>query len=704
MHDLVHDLALSVMVDGVLEVGKQSNTGGSKSLSALLSDGTKSSQSFTQYSSKISAMRSVECEKIVLYGASTSSPESLPFLLCGQIGIHEDVFSFAEYLRVLDFSEYSIQELPNSIGDLKQLRYLSVSRLQHQVTANCITTLSKLIYLSLCGSSNILALSESIGEMEGLMYLDLSGCSRLEKLPLSFGKLKELVHLDLSKCSQVTNISESLERLTKLEYLNLSYCSNIGGLPKHLGSLLHLRNLDLSYSSYIDGRANVTILVTLTKLECLNLTSKLSFMENLTETLRRLNNLKYLNVSCVDRGSHGMGQEIRFRNLKNLPECKGVHGILEVLGSLTKLQYLNLSGFSCYVGAMAHLAKMSEARVKTAEISNLYWRARETFATFLECIISKLPNLEHLDLSYNDPLVRNLPNCFGSHGKLHTLNLSGCKELRYLPANLYEMDSLRFLDLTGCLFPRMPEQAALNKSLLTLPHFVVQADWHDSSSNLFVLQDVNRTDLMISRLENVKSAQEARNINLKEKSRMEKMELNWTKDVERSVDDMEVLGELVPPTTLKKLKIDGYNSVTLPEWFVGSIVFYLPNLLSISMSNFPNCNSLPPLGQLPNLTDLALKQMNGISEINWDSCGCSRAFPQLMFLTLYQMESVNCLPPLGLLPNLKSLVLERMNGISEITWDLCGSSPAFPRLEFLHCVKWKASKCGTQHTLEVGKV
>jgi hypothetical protein len=44
--------------------------------------------------------------------------------------------------------------------------------------------LSKLTYLSLRGSSAILALPDSIGEMEGLMYLDLSGCSGIKKIAI----------------------------------------------------------------------------------------------------------------------------------------------------------------------------------------------------------------------------------------------------------------------------------------------------------------------------------------------------------------------------------------------------------------------------------------------------------------------------------------------------------------------------------------
>ena len=188
---------------------------------------------------------------------------------------------------------------------------------------------------------------------------------------------------------------------------------------------------------------------------------------------------------------------------------------------------------------------------------------------------------------------------------LHTLDLLDCMNLQGLPSFINEMDRLKFLELNGCLID-MLKQDHRNKNLAVLPYFVVHSDSHDSGSNLFLINDVNRTDLVISRLENVKSVQEARSIKLAGKERMEQMQLNWTKDVERFVEDMEVLGELVPPTTLEYLTIAGSNSV--------SIAFHLPNLVSISMSDFPKCNSLPPLGQLPILKFLNLKRMNGISE------------------------------------------------------------------------------------------
>jgi hypothetical protein len=148
---------------------------------------------------------------------------------------------------------------------------------------------------------------------------------------------------------------------------------------------------------------------------------------------------------------------------------------------------------------------------------------------------------------------------------------------------------------------------------------------------------------VISKLQNVKSVQEARIIKLKEKVRMEKMELNWTEDAKRYVEDMEVLGELVPPF---KLEIDGYNSVRFPEWFDG-IASHLPRLVDISLSNLSMCSSLPPLGQLPNLRCLVLERMNSILKI-----------------------AGTCAAP---------------EGYRFLCWSV------------LPCVKWKTSKCGTLH-------
>jgi hypothetical protein len=82
------------------------------------------------------------------------------------------------------------------------------------------------------------------------------------------------------------------------------------------------------------------------------------------------------------------------------------------------------------------------------------------------------------------------------------------------------------------------------------------------------------------------------------------------------VDDIELLRELLPPTTLQRFKIWGYCSVGFPDWLM-SISNHLPNLVELTMHDLSNCKSLPPLGQLPNLREITLIGMKSLEE--WDT-------------------------------------------------------------------------------------
>uniref|UniRef100_A0A0A9G318 Uncharacterized protein n=1 Tax=Arundo donax TaxID=35708 RepID=A0A0A9G318_ARUDO len=540
----------------------------------------------------------------------------------------------------------------------------------------------KLNYLIIRGSSEILALPVSIGEMQELVHLDLSGCSKIKKLPESFGDLKNMEHLDLSKCSDVTGVSEQLGSLTKLEYLDVSYCKNIGNLPTALSSLTELQYLNLSFSSYlmgiqdgrlwdeelykypaenisnptgpwIDGTVEAEILGTLTKVKylklCIDGFSTL-LLPKLPEALGSFTELKYLDLS----GSFSLYKlPASFGKLHSLlyldlSECYRVEGVPEALTGLSKLKYLNLS--SCSTGAneqLPSLRGLQEAIGNLTELrylnlhrclKTMYGDQRVDESNSFLRHISTLSNLEHLILSENGNLY-SLPETFGKLRKLRTLDLSYCGNLRKLPVSISEIGSLKFLNTASC---RRFDQSTLpqfRKSSILLPHFMVRADDSESSSNLIKLKDENPTILEISGLESVRSSAEAQRIKLSGKQSIEKIKFEWTKDAERCVEDIEVLEELMPPDRLESLELRGYNSISFPPWAT-SIASYLPRLVSISITELPSCKILPPLGQLANLQELHIEQMDSITKIDGDFYGCAGAFPKLRTFRLFRMQGL----------------------------------------------------------------
>ena len=159
---------------------------------------------------------------------------------------------------------------------------------------------------------------------------------------------------------------------------------------------------------------------------------------------------------------------------------------------------------------------------------------------------------------------------------------------------------------------------------------MVRPNAGDSGSNLHQLEGINPSELQISYLENVRIPGEAIGIELCNKENLSKLTLHWTMD-------KDVLGALVPPNGLKHLELNGYSSISFPNWFM-DITHYLPILVSFKLKNLLSCSSLPPLGQLPNLKELYLERLSSIAKIGGDFCGRKRAFLQLSRFTLLKME------------------------------------------------------------------
>ncbi|KAL6623608.1 hypothetical protein ACP70R_033487 [Stipagrostis hirtigluma subsp. patula] len=705
IHDLVHDLAKSVVDDElmVFDAAIKSNT---------------SDQKYCRYAMLKNYRQTTKLSQIL-----PSNVRALHVLDNSKLDLRDCAFSFAKSLRILEFRECSSIVLSASIGQLKQLRYFIAPRTQN--FPECITELSKLQYLNLHESPQLSELPESIGKLVCLVYLDLSGCSGILKLPESFGHLKNLLHLDLSGCSCIENLSESFGNLNNLQHLDLSGCSNMTELPHSLGNLTNLLHLELSgcwrFKVIPDALCGLTKLQYLNMSNCINLRrlpeamgsltglqyiymSKCYDLSQLPESFGDLKNLLHLDLSgcyCIENLSESFGNLNNLQHL-DLSSCDGITNLPDAFGELKNLKHLNLS--SCQsikqipvsfcgltnlqllnISWCTELERLPETVGSLTELQHFdlcnCWRIKKLPKSFcdlpklvhldlskcfelkgmpndicglttlrhlnlsgtldhpehVDCI-SVLTNLEHLDLSENRNLCQ-LPESLGNLKRLHTLVLSNCPRLKSLPESIAGI-MLKFLVVEECsneLINHICSRFS-NYALRTLPLFMVWAN-DVSSSNLHLLEGVNPPVLNIRFVENVRSLEEAKTIKLADKQNLSKLTLDWTLDAHPHLKDKNLLGELVPPSSLKNFELYGYHCTTFPSWIMG-ISHHVPNLVSIELKNLPRCSNLPPLGQLPNLEELNLNSLDSITEIGDELRGGKGAFRRLSKFFLWHMKGL----------------------------------------------------------------
>ncbi|PON85258.1 LRR domain containing protein, partial [Trema orientale] len=107
------------------------------------------------------------------------------------------IVSNFKFLRTLDLQNLGIKILPNSIGKLKHLRYLDLSKNEEMKT-----------------------LPTSITKLVNLQTLKLNACYRLHELPKDIHKLVNLRHLELFNSYAVRHMPGGLSQLTNLQTLS----------------------------------------------------------------------------------------------------------------------------------------------------------------------------------------------------------------------------------------------------------------------------------------------------------------------------------------------------------------------------------------------------------------------------------------------------------------------------------------------------
>ncbi|XP_047339209.1 putative disease resistance protein RGA3 [Impatiens glandulifera] len=190
MHDLMHDLAQSVMKDECYKLDANNSSDGLKrEIRHLMVMGDKFVKISVDSLKKIGGLQSLMLQD--RYDGGKQIPSS--------------VLKELSILRVLELSYYGWQKGP--FEKYEELCYL--------------------------------------GCLKHLRYLDISGNNEIATLPDNICDLLNLRTLKLNECSKLESLPKNMKDLINLRHLYLNCCDGLKYMPRGMGQLKHLKRLSL---------------------------------------------------------------------------------------------------------------------------------------------------------------------------------------------------------------------------------------------------------------------------------------------------------------------------------------------------------------------------------------------------------------------------------------------------------------------------
>ncbi|XP_038973356.1 uncharacterized protein LOC113461540, partial [Phoenix dactylifera] len=653
MHDLIHDLASSIMAN-----------------ECHIFDNPKSISNRNSKIRHLSINYFADLSNI----DTLSSAKTLRTLLLLSHGALDNPHSRATlsknmYLRVLDLSYTSISDCHISMERFKLLRYLDISFSNIETLPENTCSLIYLQTLKLIHCEGLLQLPRGMRNMTNLRHLYLDGCYSLRCMPKGMGHLKHLRTLTryiLGNESGSGSIGE-LKNLNLQGMLELCNLKNVNSEEDardvNLGSKHYLQVLKLDWGMSADLQEE-------------------GHVENVLEALQPPHSLKRITLRNY-RGTQFpawlMQDPMLFNNLveiiltgcnrcEHLPQL-GQLPFLEILEmeNMDSVKYMGGTSFYGSAGTDQNSTLFpSLSKIRLHNMANLEeWegiRERPSFPQLASLKISSCPKLKNIPLF---PTTRNLDieycsallpakGFFGCMKTLERLEMHECPKLTLLveQEEVETRAALQELTIRGCQEPMFSlSSLGLWKKMNSLQSLSVE--WCDGLNFLpvEVLQGLSSLIcLRICYCRNLigsSSSEVDGGLQLQYLTSLEMLAITGCEKLANLPQD-----SLKHLTTLKVIELGGFQNMTIlpefPESLLQAMIAKCPKVFSLP-AGLGCCTALVRLRiqDLPNLSSWpeGRQGLNALEELTITDCPNLISLPNSLLLCLRNLKCLwvkNC--------------------------------------------------------------
>jgi len=199
----------------------------------------------------------------------------------------------------LDLSELKIAVLSGNIQNFELLEYLDLGNNLLTTLPESIGNLRNLKELNIRNNKGFTTIPSSIGQLTNLKFLSFHG-DNISQIPSTIGDLKSLEWLRLSS-NQIQRLPDSIGSLSNLKRLDLEN-NDLESLPDTIGYLQNLITFNVYQTKLKSIQPSIPQIKKLVRLE---------FKEN---------NITSLPLNLIQDGEHLTGLDFNDNNIESLPE------------------------------------------------------------------------------------------------------------------------------------------------------------------------------------------------------------------------------------------------------------------------------------------------------------------------------------------------------------------------------------------------